>query len=235
MQAEHRMPDGGPPLTQPTGSGTTDPPPPVGWYRPPRIGEVAGPGPDRGLVERLRAVTGLSSAFSDALDDIGVQTAVPASVLRPLRATDVRIGRALTLRYLPMRMRSGPSRLAHLTVSETARAGDILVVSSPLSGVASVLGGKAAAAAFEHGIRAVVVQGPVRDLDEIDATGLAVWSTAATPITGRGRLDAVEINGPIEVCGVQCVAGDVVVADRSGVVFVPIDRFAEIAAVVLAS
>jgi regulator of RNase E activity RraA len=35
------------------------------------------------------------------------------------------------------------------------------------------------------------------------------------------------------VCGVQCIPGDVVVADRNGVAFVPSDRFAELAAVVL--
>ncbi|MGH2475010.1 MAG: RraA family protein, partial [Candidatus Limnocylindrales bacterium] len=115
-----------------------------------------------------------------------------------------------------------------------AQPGDVLVISAPVAGVASVLGGKAAAAASASGIVGIIVQGPVRDLDEIDATGLAVWSTAATPITGRGRMDAVEINGPVEVCGVQCVAGDVVVADRSGVVFVPATSFTELAAVVLA-
>ena len=211
-----------------------DPEPPVGRYRPDRIATLSGPGPDAGLVHRLRSVSGLSSAFSDALDDIGFQTAVPASVLRPLRTGDVLVGRALTLRYLPMRTRTGSSRLAHLTVCEHARPGDILVISAPAAGVASVLGGKAAAAAAASGIAGIVVQGPVRDLDEVDATGLAVWSTAATPITGRGRMDAVEINGPVEVCGVQCVAGDVVVADRSGVVFVPAASFADLAAVVLA-
>jgi 4-hydroxy-4-methyl-2-oxoglutarate aldolase len=213
---------------------SSEPEPPVGRYRPGRIGEVGDPQPDAELVGRLRRVTGLASAFSDALDEIGVQTAVPASRLQPLRPTDVLIGRALTLRYLPMRTRTGPSRLAHLTVCETAQEGDVLVISAPPEGIASVLGGKAAAAAVASGIAGIVVQGPVRDLDEIDATGLAVWSTAATPITGRGRLDAIEINGPVEVCGVQCVAGDVVVADRSGVVFVPVRSFTEVAAVVLA-
>ncbi len=211
-----------------------EPEPPVGRYRPDRIAEVGDGQPDAELVGRLRSVTGLASAFSDALDEIGVQTAVPASLLQPLRPTDVLIGRALTLRYLPMRTRTGPSRLAHLTVCETAGQGDVLVISAPGGGVASVLGGKAAAAAVASGIAGIVVQGPVRDLDEIDATGLAVWSTAATPITGRGRLDAIEINGPVEVCGVQCMAGDVVVADRSGVVFVPTASFRDLATIVLA-
>jgi regulator of RNase E activity RraA len=205
----------------------------VGWYRPPRIATVDTAAPDEELVARLRAVSGLSSAFSDALDVVGLLTAVPGSVLRPLRTNDVLIGRALTLRYLPMRNRPATSRLAHLTACETARPGDVLVISAPPAGGASVLGGIAAAAAVEAGVAGIVVQGPVRDLDEIEATSLMVWRTIDTPITGRGRLDAIEINGPLEVCGVQCVPGDVVVADRSGVVFIPADRFVESAQVVL--
>ena len=212
---------------------TSTNPPPVGHYRPERIAPLDTAGPDPELVERLRRVTGLSSAFSDALDTIGWQTVVPASTLLPLRPADIAIGRALTLRYLPLRS-PGPSRLAHLTACAAARDGDVLVISAPRTTSGSVLGGKAAAAAMAAGVRAIVVQGAVRDLDEIDASGLAVWATKATPITGRGRLDAIEINGPVEVCGVQAIPGDVVVADRSGVAFVPRDRFEELAAIVLA-
>jgi 4-hydroxy-4-methyl-2-oxoglutarate aldolase len=208
-------------------------PPAVGFYRPPRIGTVSDEPPDPAIVARLRRLGGLSSAFSDALDEIGWQTAVPASSLVPLRAGDVVVGRALTLRYLPMRV-AGPSRLAHLTAVADARPGDVLVVSAPPASRVSVLGGLAAAAAVAAGVAAIVVQGAVRDVDEIESTGLAVWSTAVTPITGRGRLDALEINGPVEIGGVQVVPGDVVVADRSGVAFVPRDRFDELAQRILA-
>ena len=204
--------------------------PPVGFYRPPRIGTVDAPGPDPELVERLRAVTGVSSAFSDELDVLGLRTAVPVSVLPPAHDGDVVIGRVLTLRYLPMREVRGESRLAHLTVCEQARPGDVLVISAPRDSTSSVLGGKAAVAARASGVVAIVVDGAVRDLDEVDAAGLAVWARTRTPITGRGRLDAVEINGPVEVAGVAVVPGDVVVADRSGVVFVPAGLFPELAA-----
>jgi regulator of RNase E activity RraA len=205
---------------------------PVGMYRPERISELRTPGPDAGLVERLRGVTGLSAAFSDALDTIGWTTCVPASILHPLRSDAVVIGRALTLRYLPAR-HALPSRLAHMTAWEQARPGDILAISAPPGSTASVLGGNAAAAAVAAGVQAVIVQGALRDLDEIDATGLASWSTSATPITGRGRLDAIEINGPVEIAGVQVVPGDVIIADRSGVAVVPRDHFEALAKVVL--
>lgn len=205
----------------------------VGFYRPARIATLTTPSPDPALVERLRRVTGLSSAFSDELDQHGYLTVVPAAQLVPLRGGDVVIGRALTIRYLPQRVVSGPAGLAHLTACEVAQPGDVLVISAPLTSNASVLGGIAAEAIVAAGVAGVVVQGLVRDIDEIEAVGLPVWSTGHTPVTGRSRLVAQELNGPVEIHGVHVVAGDVVVADRSGVAFVPAERFEELARAVL--
>lgn len=203
--------------------------PPVGAYRPPRIAVLHTSGPEPARLERLRTVTSLSSAFSDELDRAGFRMAVPATTLDPLRGTDVVVGRALTLRYVPMRMTTGPSRLAHLTACRDARRGDVLVIQGPRSASYSVLGGLAATACLRAGLAGIVVDGAVRDLDEIDASGLAVWARTRTPMTGRGRLDAVEINGPIEIGDVGVLPGDIVIADRSGVVFVPADLFEALA------
>ena len=208
---------------------------PVGAYRPPRVGTLDSRPPDRALVAELAGLSGVSSAFSDQLDLLGVRSAVAATTLGPLRETDVLIGRALTLRYLPIRRTADGSRLAHLTAAATALTGDVLVIAAPRDLAASVLGGKAAAACVAAGLAGLIVDGAIRDVDEIDATGLRVWARARTPITGRGRLDAIEINGPVEVGGVAVVPGDVVVADRSGVVFVPADRFPTLARSVLSS
>lgn len=205
----------------------------VGFYRPALVSAVSTPAPDPSLVTRLRSVSGLSSAFSDELDRHGLLTVVPAAQLVPLRGGDVVIGRALTIRYLPQRVVSGPAGLAHLTACELARPGDVLVISAPLTSNASVLGGIAAEAIVAAGVAGVVVQGLVRDIDEVEVTGLPVWSTGHTPVTGRSRLVAQEINGPVEIHGVHVVAGDVVVADRSGVAFVPAERFTELARAVL--
>lgn len=199
--------------------------PPVGTYRPRRIGRLHGNGPDTTLVERLLAVTGLSSAFSDELDGLGYRTAVPSSLLRPLRTGDVVIGRAVTLRYIASREVRAAARLAHATAWQQGRRGDVLVIEAP-DAESSVLGGQAAEAAVSAGIAAVVVDGAVRDLDEIDHSGLPVWTRGRTPATGRNRFEAVEINGPVQIGTVGVEAGDVVVADRSGVVFVPADVFA---------
>jgi regulator of RNase E activity RraA len=202
----------------------------VGAYVPPRVGRVDTAPPDVGLVEALGRVTGLASAFSDALDMIGIRTALPASAAPPLRQGDVAIGRAVTIRYLPARSAiEGAGRLAHLTLFESILPGDVAVIAAPTGSTASLLGGLAAAAGVKAGLTGLVAFGAVRDIDEILSTGLPVWAATRTPITGRSRIEAIEINGPLDAAGVQVVPGDVVVADDSGIVFVPADRFESLA------
>lgn len=214
---------------------TNGEPRPIGAYVPPLVARLEPAPLDPELVAAVRRVPGLSSAFSDELDRLGMRTAVPATAAPPLRGDDVVVGRAQTIRYLPTRsLEPGNGRLAHLTLFELIEPGDVAVIAAPPGIAASVLGGKAAAAGLRAGLGGLVALGAVRDIDEILATGLPVWATARTPVTGRGRIEAVEINGPLDAAGVQVVPGDIVVADSSGIVFVPADRFEELARRVLA-
>lgn len=209
----------------------------VGSFVPERVGIVESAAPDAALVAALLAVGGLSAAFADALDRHGLRLLVPASLVPPLGDGLAVVGRALTLRYLPARAEVGAreplGRLAHRTAFDLADRGDVLVISAPASIDASVMGGEALAAARVAGIAAVVVDGAVRDIDELLAVDVPVWARRRTPLTGRGRIDAAEINGPIEIAGVQVVPGDIVIADASGIAFVPADLFAEVARQIL--
>jgi 4-hydroxy-4-methyl-2-oxoglutarate aldolase len=209
----------------------------VGSFVPERVATVASPQPDAAVVAALLEVTGLSSSVADLLDGHGLRLALPASAIPPLGDGRAVVGRALTLRYLPARAevaaREPLGRLAHRTVYDIALPGDVLVISAPASSDGSVLGGEALAAAHETGLAGVVVDGAVRDIDELLAVGVPVWARRHTPLTGRGRIDAVEINGPIDIAGVQVVPGDIVVADASGIAFVPAELFAEVAQAIL--
>jgi regulator of RNase E activity RraA len=204
---------------------------------PERVGRVAATAPDPALVAELRVVSGLSAAASDALDALGLRLSVAASTIGPLGSPLTVVGRAITLRYLPARtVAPGPEplgRLAHRTLFDLAEPGDVVVISAPPRIDASVMGGEALATAREAGIAAVIVDGAVRDIDELLAVGVPVWAARRTTMTGRGRLEAVEINGPVDMGGVQVRSGDVVIADASGISFVPAERFAEIAGRIL--
>lgn len=209
----------------------------VGLFEPTEIRSPTFQRLDPQMVTRLRDVKGLTATASDILDEMGWNLAAPATVLVPrfLIAPAV-VGHAITIRYLPERMSSGaaqaapgPPKLAHHVVYRLAQPGDVMVVEAHSLRAVSVLGGRAAAAAHRIGMSGVVVDGAIRDLDEVAMVGLPIWSTWATPITGKSRAEAVGINTPIACAGVQVQPGDLVLADTSGVCFLPNEIASEVA------
>jgi regulator of RNase E activity RraA len=75
--------------------------------------------------------------------------------------------------------------------------------------------------ALNAGLSGFVVDGAIRDIDEYLAIGFPVWSRALTPLTGKGRLEGVSINAPVSCGGHQICTGDLVLADGTGVCFIP--------------
>ena len=47
------------------------------------------------------------------------------------------------------------------------------------------------------------------------------WSTEVTPMSGKWRVETVEINAMVVISGIRVYPGDLVVADDTGVCFVP--------------
>lgn len=176
-------------------------------------------------VQAFRALGELASAVADALDALGLPPAIPASQLRATSHGQRIVGVALTLRNEPhpatvgAAVASGRNCMADMECHNLARRGDILVVqgvhgSSNLGGVSARLGKR-------QGELGAIVDGGVRDVADFLANGYAVWSTEVTPRTGKWRLQAAEINGPVAICGVPVQPGDLVVADTTGTCFVP--------------
>jgi hypothetical protein len=63
-------------------------------------------------------------------------------------------------------------------------------------------------------------------MDELGITG--VWATEITPVTGKWRIETVEINGDVQIAGFRVSPGDIVIADETGVCFIPIAWAAEV-------
>jgi regulator of RNase E activity RraA len=51
----------------------------------------------------------------------------------------------------------------------------------------------------------------------------SIWASDITPVTGKWRIETVEINGPVQIGEDRVAAGDLVVADDTGVCFIPRD------------
>ena len=69
-----------------------------------------------------------------------------------------------------------------------------------------------------------IVMGGVRDIAHSRAVGYPVWSTDITPATGKWRIETVEINGDVQLADIRVAPGDLVVADDTGVCFIPGDK-----------
>lgn len=184
------------------------------------------------LLQRYGALSDLTSAVSDAMDNLGLFGAIPASTLAPTLASGRIVGQAVTVRNVERPLSAtaaAASRVGKMGEHEAynqAEPGDVVVIEG-LTGLSN-MGGQSAAVAHRAGCIGAVIDGSFRDPDSSRERNFPIWSRGVTPITGKWRLETVEINGRVRIAGVSVDAGDLVVADEAGIVFVP---FAEAEAV----
>ncbi|HEY1242531.1 MAG TPA: hypothetical protein VGF16_18345 [Bryobacteraceae bacterium] len=160
-----------------------------------------------------------SCAISDALDKLGL----PASVTGIHRfSTERRIsGRVVTVTLAAAAGRPPTSRHLCTAAIEAARPGDIIVIEQRTGLDAASWGGNLSIGAQVRGVVGVIVEGPVRDVDDSRRLDFPVFARTHTARTARGRIVEVATNEPITVGDVTASPGDYVVADGSGVAFIP--------------
>lgn len=169
------------------------------------------------LIDRLMVLD--ACAVSDALDSLGVNGVVDGLTRRSTK--DRIVGRVQTMK---LSVGSPPEdSKSHLGTRSVAQAAptDVIVVEQKTGVVAAGWGGVLATAAKEMGVRGVIVEGPARDIDEYEEIGLPVFSRSKTPRSARGRIYESGVNVGVKVGDVEVEPGDLVVADGTGVVFVP--------------
>lgn len=180
------------------------------------------------IITRLKRLD--CCAVSDAMDKLGISGRLASGLEQ--RATTQRIaGRAQTYRLAPasdVPPAQGSPRHLGTTAIEAAAPGDVIVVEQRTGIDAGSWGGILTLGAKLRGVAGVVVDGPVRDIDEARAYGFPVYSTALTARTARGRVAEIECNGPVTIRDVSVNPGDYVLADASGVAFIPADDAARV-------
>ncbi len=165
--------------------------------------------------------------IANALDDVGFEGVMQG--ISPMVPGTRCVGRAVTVRQASGERGSFSSadfQVGHMI--DAAAPGEIIVVDNGGRAV-STWGGLATYAAKVKGLGGLVVDGGVRDREEMVEHGFAVFARHMTPLTGRTRLKVTAINEVISCGGVRVRAGDIIVADGSGVVCVPAEHAAEVA------
>lgn len=187
------------------------------------------PRADQAVIDRLARLP--TATIANALDDVGKQINCPVA-LRPVAPRMTFAGPAVTVDVVTGE--AGTYTSAEFRVGamiDAAMAADVIVVSAQ-GARASAWGGMASLAAKVKGLAGLVVDGGVRDIDEMVEHQFPVFARHPVATTGRTRLKVKAINVPVEIDGVSVSPGDVIVADSTGIVVVPwadAERVAELA------
>jgi 4-hydroxy-4-methyl-2-oxoglutarate aldolase len=200
-----------------------------------RIRFMETPRPPAGIIEGFSALGDATGIVSDVMDELGITGVIGASVLKPTIPGSSIVGPALTVRNIVQReheyeaARRHVNKMAEFEAHNLALPGDIVII----DGVAGIsnMGGISAQTAKRQGEAGAIVFGGIRDLAHSRRAGYPVWASEITPVTGKWRIETIEINGEIVIAGIRVASGDIVLADDTGVCFIPVARAAEVLAI----
>jgi regulator of RNase E activity RraA len=178
------------------------------------------------ILARLAAID--TCALSDALDKLGLAGQV-TGLRRESGASRV-AGIAVTVKLGTGDPPPGPPRHLGTTAIDAADARSIIVVEQRTGVEAGCWGGLLTRGALRAKVRAVVADGPVRDIDEARDLGFPVFTNKLTCYTARARVVEKATNAPVQIGDVTVHPGDYIVADGSAVIVISPTAVADVLA-----
>ena len=140
----------------------------------------------------------------------------PINPIFPVRIA----GLAITVTEEPSSEHVPPTHM--IEAVDLAGPGDVMCIGNGANPEVTLWGGLASAACKAKGVEAAVLDGGVRDVEEIIHDHMfPVFSRGTTPVTTVGCYKTVSLNQSTVVGGVEVNAGDLIVEDRDGFVCVP--------------
>ena len=129
---------------------------------------------------------------------------------------------------------AGPALTVNLSIDDLvdcmpvlarAQAGDVLVLACHEVRQTAMWGGLMSTLSKQVGLAAGIVDGAIRDVDEIRVLDFPVWYRSTvprpSPTAVHNRTEPVQVNVPVVIDGQIIEPGDIVVADENGIATVP--------------
>jgi 4-hydroxy-4-methyl-2-oxoglutarate aldolase len=169
-----------------------------------------------------------TGVLSDVLDALGRHGQVCDLDLTQVVPGARVVGRAQTA--AAVRVTSPPAEPYSqlLAAIDATGPGRVLVVSASPASTSSLFGGLLATAMRASGGEGTVIDGYVRDSDEIRQIGLPTLTRGFRPLDSFGRDEVVSISETVTIGGVAVQQDDLVFGDSDGLVFVPTEIESEV-------
>lgn len=173
---------------------------------------------DRVSTEHVREASRFQSAI---LADVSGRRGASNGRIQPLKPNMKLAGPALTVEVRP-----GDNLMIHAAI-QLAQPGDVLVVDGKGDLNSALMGTLMFSACKQRGLAGVVIDGAARDSAEIEGLGFPVFCVGTCP-NGPTKNVAGRIGHRVSIGGVGVHAGDLVLADEDGVVFVEREELAAV-------
>jgi 4-hydroxy-4-methyl-2-oxoglutarate aldolase len=126
----------------------------------------------------------------------------------------------------------GDNTMVHAVIAH-AEPGDVLVLSSVEPAPVALVGELLATQAQARGVAGILVDGAVRDLDDLVEIRLPIWARfVRAQGAGKGAVGSLDV--PVVAGGAQIRPGDVVVMDCDGAMVLELERVDDVLPLALA-
>lgn len=167
--------------------------------------------PDKDVMMQFKTIPA-----SNTCDVMGRNAAMnPRIRLVSSPKSQMMVGPALTVK-----VRAGDNLALHAALN-MAEEGDVLVVSNEGDMTRSLMGEiMMAYLRYTKKAAGIVLDGPIRDIDEIGKWDFPVYCTGTTP-GGPYKEGPGEVNVPVSCGNISVNPGDIILADPDGVIVIP--------------
>lgn len=125
------------------------------------------------------------------------------------------MGTAVTVKARP-----GDNLMLHAAL-DLAGEGDVVIVSNDGDRTHSLMGEiMAVYAQHTRKLAGIVLDGPIRDIEELSQLQMPLYATGSTP-GGPYKEGPGEVNVPISIGNVAVMPGDIILGDKDGVIVIP--------------